>query len=145
MDLLEEPVFERLAPQVAQQGLTLEYLDCPRWDSTVPSWITCRAYVDGIIASVRVHLRAAVAGKAVAFDARLGGGVIATKNLEATLRGQGWRVADCGNVMAYPARAGDTIVCRVQRPGDERFLVATITDRTGAVTIAGYPSRTRSR
>jgi hypothetical protein len=71
--------------------------------------------------------------------------VIATRNLEATLRDQGWTVADCGDVMAYPARAGDTIVCRVQRPGDERFLVATITDRTGAVTIAGYPRGARSR
>jgi hypothetical protein len=144
MNRLERPVAERLAAQIADQGLTLEYLDCPRWDSTVPSRMTCRAYVDGVVASVLVHLKA-VAGRSVSFDARLGDGVIATRNLENTLHDQGWSVADCGDVMAYPARAGDTIVCRVQRPGDRRYVVATITDRSGAVTITGYRSGSASR
>ena len=53
--------------------------------------MTCTAYVDGVLARVAVHLKAAVEGKAVSFDARLLDGVIATRNLEATLRRQGWQ------------------------------------------------------
>lgn len=145
MNRLERPVAERLAEQIAHQGLTLEYLDCPRWDSSVPSRMTCRAYVDGILVAVRVHLKAAVEGKAVSFDASLEDGVIATRNLEGTLRGQGWSVADCGRVAAYPAHAGDRIVCRVQRSGDRRYVVATVTNRSGAVTITGYRTGTAQR
>ena len=145
MNRLEQPVAERLAAQVAHQGLTLEYLDCPRWDSSVPSRMTCRAYVDGILAAVRVHLKAAVEGKAVTFDASLGDGLIATRNLEETLREQGWPRADCGAVAAYPAHAGDRIICRVQGSGDRRYVVATVTDRSGSVTITGYRTGTAQR
>jgi hypothetical protein len=138
MNRLERPVAERLGAQIAGQGLTLEYLDCPPWDSTVPSRMTCRGYVDGIVTPVLVHLRAEAAGKAVDFDARLGAGVIATRNLEATLRDHGWPSVDCGDVAAYPARRGGRIVCRVARAGKPRYVVATVVDRSGRVTIADY-------
>jgi hypothetical protein len=138
MDPLEKPVHDRLATQVAREGLTLDYLDCPHWDHAVPSRMTCRGYVDGLVARVAVHLKAAVAGKAVSFDARLLDGVIATSGLEATLRRRGWTHSDCGDVPAYPARVGSRLVCRVSRPGDQRYLVATVSDRAGAVMIADY-------
>ena len=141
MDRLEKPVHARLAAQVAGQGLTLSYLDCPRWDGAVPIRMTCTAYVDGVLARVAVHLKAAVEGKAVSFDARLLDGVIATRNLEATLRRQGWQGADCGDAPAYPAVVGSRIVCRVTRPSGDRYVQATVTDRSGAVIIADYRAR----
>jgi len=145
MNALERPVAQRLGAQIAGQGLTLQYLDCPHWDSTVPSRMTCHAYVDGLVASVLVRLRGIVAGKAVSFDAELGPGVVATRNLEQTLRGHGWASADCGDLPAYPARVGDRIVCRVERPGARRYVAATITDRSGAVTITDYQGGQASR
>jgi len=138
MDDLERPVHRRLAAQVAGQGLTLTYLDCPRWDGSVPARMVCKGYVDGLVARVAVHLRAAVNGKAVGFDARLLDGVIATRKLERTLRRQGWSRAECGDVPAYPARVGIRIVCHVHRSGDDRYVVATVSDRSGAVMIADY-------
>ncbi|MEO5710047.1 MAG: hypothetical protein ABIQ59_09505 [Nocardioidaceae bacterium] len=138
MDSLEEPVHARLAAQIAGQGLHLDYLDCPRWDGSVPWRLTCRGYLDGLVARVGVRLKAAVEGKAVGFDARLLDGVIATRKLEKTLRGQGWKEADCGQRAAYPAEPGSRIVCHVRRPGDDRYVVATVSDRSGAVMIADY-------
>jgi hypothetical protein len=138
MNQLERPVHARLAAQVAGQGLTLTYLDCPPWDGSVPSRMTCTAYVDGVLARVAVHLKAAVEGKAVSFDASLLDGVIATRKLEATLRRQGWQRADCGDAPAYPATPGSRIVCRVSRASGDRFVQATVTDRSGAVMIADY-------
>lgn len=138
MDSLEKPVHARLAAQIAGQGLILTYLACPHWDGTVPQRLTCRGYVDGLVAHVAVHLKAAVEGKAVGFDARLLDGVIATRKLEGTLRDQGWRVADCGDRAAYPADVGSRIVCHVRRPGDDRYVVATVSDRSGSVMIADY-------
>jgi hypothetical protein len=138
MNQLERPVRARLAAQVAGQGLTLTYLDCPRWDGTVPSRMTCTAYVDGVLARVAVHLKAAVEGKAVSFDANLLDGVIATRNLEATLRRQGWQRADCGDAPAYPATVGSRIVCHVTGSSGDRYVQATVTERSGAVMIADY-------
>lgn len=138
MDSLEKPVHARLAAQIAGQGLSLDYLDCPRWDGTVPWRLTCRGYVDGLVARVGVRLEAAVAGRAVGFDARLLDGVIATGKLEKTLHGQGWTEVDCGDRAAYPAKVGSRIVCHVRRPGDDRYVVATVSDRSGAVMIADY-------
>jgi hypothetical protein len=140
MDRLERPVHERLASQIVGQGLTLQYLDCPRWDGEVPSRMTCRGYVDGVVARVSVHLRAAVAGKAVGFDAKLLDGVIATRNLERTLHQQGWQRPDCGSIAAYPARVGSRIVCRVRRQAVEKYVVATVSSTAGAVMIADYGS-----
>jgi hypothetical protein len=139
MDRLERPVALRLARQVAHEGLTLSYLDCPRWDGKVPSAMTCRGYLDGLVGVVRVDLRAAVRGRAVSFDARLVHGVIATRVLERTLAGQGRTRADCGDAAAYPAHVGDRIVCRVTRGAVSRYVVATVADRAGEVTIAAYP------
>ena len=58
MNRLERPVAVRLARQVARQGLTLEYLDCPRWDGVVPSRMSCRGYLDGL--RIGAFLRTAV-------------------------------------------------------------------------------------
>jgi hypothetical protein len=138
MDGLERPVHERLASQIAGQGLTLTYLDCPRWDKSVPSRMVCRGYVDGLVARVAVHLKAAVEGRAVSFDARLLDGVIATHNLVSTLHEKGWDRVDCGDVPAYPSRVGSRIVCHVQRPSDDRYVVATVSARNGAVMIRDY-------
>ena len=141
MDELERPVRDRLAAQVKGQGLTLTYLDCPAWDHEVPTRMVCKGYVDGLVARVVVHLEAAVEGRAVGFDARLLDGVIATGKLERTLRHSGWTRADCGDTPAYPARVGSRIVCHVSRSGDDRYLVATVSDRSGAVMIADYAPR----
>lgn len=144
MDRLEKPVAEQLARQIAGEGLTLAYLDCPRWDGEIPDRMTCRAYVDGLVAQARVLLKAAAPGRAVSFDAWLADGLIATDTLEGTLRRHGWQRVDCGDVTAYPAEVGTTVVCRVQRgaTGRKRYVVATATDRRGAVTIADYrPAR----
>ena len=138
MNDLEKQIAGRLAAHVLRQGLVLEHLDCPHWDGAVPSRMTCRGYVDGVVATVRVHLASAVDGKAVNFDARLQGGVIATQNLVDTLQEQGWSDADCGAVPAYPARVGSRIVCRVTRDGADQHVVATVRDRSGAVMIRGY-------
>ena len=145
MNRLERQVAERLAAEVTRQGLTLQYLDCARWDGSVPSRMTCRAFLNGIVGSVRVHLEAAVEGTAVGFDATLVDGVIATRRLEETLRAQRWSVADCGDVAAYPAEVGSRVVCRVARPGERRYVVATVTDRSGAVMITDYRSASGTR
>ena len=139
MNKLEKPVAARLAAQVADQGLSLSYLDCPHWSGRVPMRIVCRAYLDGVVAEVRVHLRAAVEGKAVGFDAALADGVIATRKLEQTLRRENWTHPDCGARPAYAATVGTKIVCRVQRQGEQRYVVARVTDRDGRVMISGYP------
>jgi hypothetical protein len=138
MDDLERPVRDRLAAQIRGQGLTLSYLDCPAWDHQVPTRMVCKGYVDGLVARVAVHLKAAVEGRAVGFDARLLDGVIATRKLEWTLRRDGWSHADCGDAPAYPARVGTRIVCHVTKTGDDRYLVATVSDRSGAVMIGDY-------
>ena len=138
MNDLERPVRDRLAAQIKGQGLTLTYLDCPAWDHEVPTRMVCKGYVDGLVARVSVHLQAAVEGKAVGFDARLLDGVIATRKLERTLRGDGWSRADCGTTPAYPAEVGSRIVCHVSKAGDDRYVVATVSDRSGAVMIGDY-------
>lgn len=145
MNHLEKPVADRLAAQIARMGLTLEYLDCPHWDGTVPTLLTCKGYVDGIVTDVLVRLEAAVRGKAVSFDARLGEGVIATSRLERTLHRSGWPGADCGDVPAYPAEVGRRVVCRVWRGSEQRFVVATVSDRSGAVMISDLSGDGTSR
>ena len=115
MDDLERPVHRRLAAQISGQGLTLTYLDCPRWDGTVPTRMVCKGYVDGLVAR---------------------------RKLERTLRRQGWTRADCGDVPAYPAKVGSRIVCHVHRGGDDRYVVATVSDRSGAVMIGDYRGST---
>lgn len=140
MDRLERPVAARLARQIASQGLDLAYLDCPDWDGSLPRSMSCRGYVDGLVATVRLLLRRAVVGAhpVVDFDAHLAGGVVATERLEETLRTRGWVQADCGAVPAYPARTGTRIVCKVARPGAGKYVVATVRDSSGTVLIDDY-------
>jgi hypothetical protein len=142
MDKLEKQVAARLAGQVAHQDLTLEYLDCPHWNGVVPSRMVCRAYVDGLVAKVRVLLKAGEVGTRVSFDAMLADGLIATRSLEDTLREQGWDEVDCGSAPAYPAVVGARIVCRVARDdARSRYVEATVTSRGGAVSIQAYRPR----
>ena len=129
-----ERVRDRLAAQIMGQGFTLTYLDCPACNR--PRTVL-KGYVDGLVARVGVHLQAAVEGKAVGFDARLLDGVIATRKLERTLRHSGWSRADCGKAPPTPSRSG-WIVCHVTKAGDDRYVVATVSDRSGAVTIGDY-------
>ena len=135
MSGVEKAVAGRLAQHLDRDGLTLQHLDCPTWDTTLPRRMTCRGYVDGLVARVRVDLIAS-AERHVRFDARLTDGVVAVAKLERTLRSQGWSAAACGDVAAYPARRGSRIRCRVTRSGRDRYVLATVEDRLGGVRIA---------
>jgi hypothetical protein len=138
MDRLERPVAQRLARRVAGEGLSLTYLDCPRWDGHMPTHLTCRGYLDGVVGRVEVSLHAPVRGHAVDFEARLAGGVVATRTLEETLREKGLRRPDCGRIPAYPARVGLQVVCRVGPPGFVRYVVARVRDGDGTVLVTAY-------
>ncbi len=142
MNRLEQPVAERLTDRIGSQGLTLDYLACPGWDGAVPSTMSCRAWVDGLVVPVRVHVRGVPHGEGVGFDAWLGDGLVATSKLETTLRRQGWARTDCGDAAAYPATVGSRIVCRVEGSGRTRYVVATVSSRSGAVTITDYHGAT---
>jgi hypothetical protein len=137
MDGVERPVAHVLARTIAADGLTLEYLDCPHWDGTVPGRMRCRGYVDGLVAVVRVDVWSGT-HRSVRFGARIDEGVVATRRLERTLVRLGSSHPTCGGVPAYPARPGSRIVCRVTRQGRHQYLVATVTDRSGHVRITGY-------
>jgi hypothetical protein len=137
MDGLERPVADRLAPRLAEEGLTLEYVDCPAWSGTVPDEVRCTGYVDGVVGEVDVHLTRNHAG-GVEFDAWLGEGIVATSRLVARLEHEGWNAVDCGRTPAYPARAGLRITCRVHEGGTASYVVATVTDRRGEVRIEEY-------
>jgi hypothetical protein len=79
-------------------------------------------------------------GSAVEFDAELGDGIVATARLVDRLRQEGHTGVRCGELAAYPARPGLRIVCRVRRGGAVEHLVATVSDRSGAVQIQDYES-----
>lgn len=137
MDDLEEPVAESLAPRLEDDGLDLEYVECPSWSGAVPALLRCKGYVDGVVGEVVVKLSHR-AGGGVDFDARLGRGVLAMTRLVDRLRRQGYHDVDCGAVSAYPARVGMRIVCRVHRGGSVDHVVATVVDPSGAVRIEDY-------
>ena len=137
MDHLEKPIAHRLAPQAAAEGLSLDYLACPSWDGRMPERMRCTGYLDGVTAQVRVRLRA-VAGHSIAFDAKIGDGVVATHNLVAQLRGHGYTRVDCGDRPAYRSRVGLKLVCAVTDHGHRKYVVATVTDRSGEVAITDY-------
>jgi hypothetical protein len=137
MSGLERPVAERLAPELADDGLHLEYVECPAWSRTVPAVLECQGYVDGVVAEVRVKL-SPDGGGGVEFDAWLGHGLVATTRLVDRLERNGFTQVDCGRVRAYPARVGLTIVCRVHEGGRVSLMEATVTDRAGHVRIEGY-------
>ncbi len=134
MDDLEQPVAERLRSRLEGDGLTLEYVDCPRWTGDAPSTLTCKGYVDGVVGEVDVELARATDGR-TEFEAWLGEGVLATQRLVARLEREGYTAVDCGATPAYPARLGMMMVCRVEENGSTGYLVATVTDRRGAVRI----------
>jgi hypothetical protein len=137
MNRIEKPIAARLAEQARAQGLRLQILDCPPWDTSVPGRLRCMAYLDGIPTPVRVHLAAADDGS-IAFEATLGHGVVATRKLVQELSRHGYTHVDCGNVAAYPSRVGLRVVCQVSHDGDERYVAATVTDRSGGMTISDY-------
>ncbi|MGZ4534872.1 MAG: hypothetical protein ACXVXE_04960 [Nocardioidaceae bacterium] len=137
MDDLEKPIARQLAGQVRDEGLDLDYLDCPTWHHRVPSRLRCTGYFNGVTAKVLVRLHAMTTG-AVRFDAVLQHGVVATRNLVARLRRDGYTHVDCGRAPAYPATRGRRIVCAGRERGARRYVVATVTDRAGSVTIRSY-------
>lgn len=136
MDSVEVPVTERLSKQLADDGLRLDYVDCPRWDGELPASLHCEGYVDGVVGTVRVELTDD--DGTVEYDARLEGGVVATTRLVRSLELQGMRDVDCGDTPAYPARVGMEIVCRVHEGDAASYVVATVVDRSGAVEIEDY-------
>jgi hypothetical protein len=137
MDALEQPVADRLAPELRDEGLSLEYVDCPAWPGEVPFETECTGYVDGVAGEVEVVLSHGHGG-AVEFDARLAEGVVATSRLVDRLEREGWTGVDCGSTSAYPARLGLRIVCRVHEGGTASYVVATVTDRRGEVEIEDH-------
>lgn len=137
MDHVERPIARRLATQVRDEGLTLEHIDCPRWTGALPAALTCDGYLDGVLGKVQVELTRG-AGGSVEYDAWLDDGVIASRSLVRRLRSEGYTDADCGDIPAYPARVGLRLVCRVSQDGAASYVVATVTDRSGAVEIRDY-------
>lgn len=137
MNGLERPIAARLAGEATGEGLRLDYLDCPRWDRAMPRRLTCVGYFDGVRAQVLVRLRT-MAGDAVGFDAEIGAGVIATRNLVERLRDHGYTHVDCGDRAAYRSVAGLRLVCAVVERGTRKYVVATVQNRSGAVAIHAY-------
>jgi hypothetical protein len=137
MDHVEEPVAARLAPSLEDENLTLEYVDCPRWDGTLPADLVCKGYVDGVVGEVDVELTEGRKGH-VEFDAWLDHGVVATARLVRRLEDEGYTDVDCGPLPAYPAEPGLRIVCRGHAEGEPEHVVATVVDHDGSVRIEDY-------
>lgn len=137
MDHLEEPIARHLAAQVDDEGLTLEYVDCPRWSGVVPTQLICDGYVDGVVGQVDVELSRGEDG-AVEYDAWLEEGVLATARLVGRLESAGYDDVDCGETPAYPARVGLRLVCEVEDAGETVYVVATVTEPSGKVEIRDY-------
>jgi hypothetical protein len=137
MDALEQPIARRLGEQVASQGLHVDYLACPEWDGKVPAELTCDGWFDHVKGTVQVTL-SRDDGATVGFDAELRQGVIATKKLVDELVAKGYTDVDCGSAPAYPTDVGATITCAVTHDGVEKYVVATITDDRGGVTISDF-------
>jgi hypothetical protein len=137
MDQVEKPVAERLAPSLEDEDLTLEYVDCPRWDGVLPASLVCEGYVDGVLGEVDVELTEGRRGH-VEFDAWLDHGVVATTRLVRRLEDEGYTDVDCGPRPAYPATPGLRIVCRGHAEGETEHVVATVVDHDGSVRIEDY-------
>jgi len=137
MDDLEQPVAQRLASRLEDDGLTLEYVECPPWSGKVPTVLECKGYVDGVVGEVVVELSHRERGR-VEFDARLEAGVLAMTRLVERLEREGYRDVDCGPTRAYPARVGMRIRCRAHKGDEAAHVVATVVDRHGAVRIQDY-------
>lgn len=137
MGRLERPIAASLAAKARAEGLTLDYLACPTWDRAMPHRLRCTGYFDGVKAPVLVRI-ATVAGGSVAFDAEIGNGVVSTRNLVRHLHRHGFTDVDCGDRAAYPSRTGLRVVCAVSRNGSRKYVVATVTNGSGAVAISDY-------
>lgn len=133
MDSLEKPIAGQLTKQIVGQGLSLDYLDCPKWDGKAPKVLTCKAYLDGVTADVRVRLTKTTTS--VNFDAELQDGVLSTTNLVRQLKSDGYHKIDCGEIPAYPTKVGSEIVCAVGAGTKQEYVVATVLDRSGTVEI----------
>lgn len=136
MNDLERPIAAQLRSDVRSQGLRLSYLDCPQWDGKAPQRMTCKAYLNGVTAPVRVRLTRSTTR--VNFDAELGNGVLSTAKLVRQLNRDGYNKVDCGNRAAYPAKKGLELICSVDEGGKREYLVATVLNRLGAVSISDY-------
>jgi hypothetical protein len=137
MSGFEKQVAAELTARISASGLHVGYLDCPPWRGHVPARMSCRGYVDGLVSAVFVRL-SGMTGRAVRLDAWLADGLVATRNLETTVRRLGWATADCGRVAAYPATVGSRIICRVTRSRRTSFVVATVRSRSGDVVVSAY-------
>jgi hypothetical protein len=137
MDHVEEPVADQLAPRLADEDLTLEYVECPRWSGDLPASLVCKGYVDGVLGEVDVELTEGRDGR-VEFDAWLDHGVVATARLVRRLEDEGYTDVDCGALAAYPAEPGLRIVCRGHTEGSSEHVVATVVDHDGRVRIEDY-------
>jgi hypothetical protein len=137
MDRVEKPVAEQLAPRLEDENLTLEYVDCPRWNGDLPASLVCEGYLDGVVGEVDVELTEGRDGH-VEFDAWLDNGVVATTRLVQRLEAEGYTRVDCGALPAYPATPGLRIVCRGTTEGRVEHVVATVVDADGGVRIEDY-------
>lgn len=136
MDLAEKAIAAKLSHELRGQDLSVEYLDCPASDRTTPKTMTCRGYVDGVAADVRVRLMGPP--ESLRFDARLGKGIVATSNLVRRLAAEGYHQIDCGERSAYQTVVGHQIVCSVTRNDNQKHVVATVTTDGGEVEISDY-------
>jgi len=134
MSPLEQAVSARLRGVARQHGLRLEHLRCPAWDHRMPGRVRCAGWFSGVRADVLVRLTR-VTGGSLLFDAWIGDGVVATRQLVRRLEQRGQADVDCGNVPAYPARVGLRIVCASGPVGQRHYWAATVTNRSGAVRI----------
>lgn len=137
MDSVEEPIADHLAEQLRVDGLTLDYVDCPRWSGSVPARMVCDGYLDGVVGQVQVELTRGRGG-AVEYDAWLEEGVLATARLVRRLEDEGYTSVECGDVAAYPARIGLRLVCEVEDDGEIAYVAATVVDADGEVRIEDY-------
>ena len=136
MTPLERAITGRLSRELSDQLLALDYLDCPRTVEASPTRMICQGYTSGVLVDVHVALHGRQPD--VAFDARLGSGVLATANLVDRLKSAGYRDVSCGERAAYPTVVGDKIICAVSREGRRRYVVATVTTVDGQVEISDY-------
>lgn len=137
MSRMERYIAGKLASKVVDEGLDLEYLDCPTWGRRMPHTINCEGFFNGVVGEVEVRLDA-TAGGLVAYDAKLTNGVISTRKLVERLEADGYRQVNCGDAPAYPADVGSEVVCSVDKVGDRVFVVARVSDLSGGVLIREY-------
>jgi hypothetical protein len=139
---VEQTIAADLSRRLGKLGMGVDYLDCPRLDAEGPDVgrqpraLTCRAYLEGVVAAVEVTLWGPA--RSPHYDALLGESILATANLVRRLEAEGYTNVDCGSRSAYPSVLGDRIVCRVTEDDRSRYVVATVTSSRGEVAIGDY-------